>query len=642
MNNRPVLRNQNPNPNPRNNPNPIAGNTSQPSPWLGDLQPPTCKEASFVEYLRWMRSPTNANTKDGTKVELLQEAVKGDYSVRLTKLCDRIPQLVGDNGVVLRMTCPWRIRVGGHKGPESMLLPAFDSAGMPFIPATTLRGIARTYAINWFMNKQKISRKDAEDLVATYFGDLDAERGDRMAKAIFFDAYPLPLDSDTGGLAVDIVNNIWQWEGQNVAYKPVPNAFLSLSEPTFVIGLRPITRSTREADKETDTQKEQEKFEQIVNWLRQGLISFGAGAQIGSGYGLLHEENRSLDKTLPREFFRLKFELTGQLIHGNQQVRWEMHRDRQVWQAKGNAQSEVRPIAFKSTLRYWFRAFALGVLPADIVHEIEGQIFGGIDLSGSKSQRLGWLQCRILEGETVQDVPNQKDGDVGCQTGTLILSRSPQSASSTNHEQEKQRIKMMMALAWLAFHLGGVGQGARRPCYSRSTRPYAPWWRGTQLLTERDNERWKIPTNLKKVSTIFRTCLQEFYTGLELWSNRSINPSEPLTVETQNNQGWVEAIDGVAAIAICRGHSKYGKPHALAVLHDRSLNPNGYNSNLCGTGSLPSPVWIATPWQNSDIQVVTVFSSQENPRQKFLELLDQQTGENCLEFIWDGGLSPTS
>ena len=38
---------------------------------------------------------------------------------------------------------------------------------------------------------------------------------------------------------------------------------------------------------------------------------------------------------------------------------------------------EVRPVAFKSMLRYWFRSFALGVLEPGQVQEWENQIFGG-------------------------------------------------------------------------------------------------------------------------------------------------------------------------------------------------------------------------------------------------------------------------
>ncbi|MEH2329370.1 hypothetical protein [Nostoc sp.] len=49
---------------------------SQPSPWLNSENPPQPHpEASFVEYLRWMRSlDPESRYKDLTKVQLLQIA----------------------------------------------------------------------------------------------------------------------------------------------------------------------------------------------------------------------------------------------------------------------------------------------------------------------------------------------------------------------------------------------------------------------------------------------------------------------------------------------------------------------------------------------------------------------------------------
>ena len=277
MTNKPILKNSNPNPSPRNNPNPIDGNNSKPSPWLGDLQPPTCKEATFVEYLRWMRSPL-AEGKDSTKVELLQKAVTGNYPERLKMLNKRTRDLAQSGGVILEMEAPWRIRVGGQKGPESMLLPTFDASGIPYLPSTTLRGIARTQAINEFMQQENLSWQQAEKRIAAFFGDLDAQQPqNRMGKVIFFDAYPTastkPQTNSNGGLAVDIVNNIWKWEGDRLNYNPSPNIFLSLLKPTFVIGLRPMVNCPDST------------FTQIKEWLIKGLESSGAGAQINSGYG---------------------------------------------------------------------------------------------------------------------------------------------------------------------------------------------------------------------------------------------------------------------------------------------------------------------------------------------------------------------
>ncbi len=131
----------------------------QPSPWLNPeipIQPDT--SASFVEYLRWMRSADDSY-KDPTKVEILQKAQdNSDYRKRLDQL-NRRTQLLAKGGVTFQVKSTWRIRVGGHRGPESILLPAFDALGIPYIPSTTLRGVARTAAIREIMARDKIQGK---------------------------------------------------------------------------------------------------------------------------------------------------------------------------------------------------------------------------------------------------------------------------------------------------------------------------------------------------------------------------------------------------------------------------------------------------------------------------------------------------
>ncbi|NJL02750.1 MAG: type III-B CRISPR module RAMP protein Cmr6, partial [Spirulinaceae cyanobacterium SM2_1_0] len=228
-----------------------GGSSDEPSPWLdAERSPIPHPNASFVEYLRWMREPTR-DYKDPTKVQILDWATtQADYSDRLQKLTDRTKKLAA---VHFQVKCPWRIRVGGTKGPESILLPAFDALGMPYIPSSTLRGVARSQAV-WKIlqnNEEWQSLKNAPDNdrnreqakklwqntqshpdIAKYFGHLEAEdKKDRAAKIVFLDAYPLP---GRHGLAMDIANNIWNWQGgadELPSYSPNPNPFLSLQEP---------------------------------------------------------------------------------------------------------------------------------------------------------------------------------------------------------------------------------------------------------------------------------------------------------------------------------------------------------------------------------------------------------------------------
>lgn len=113
--------------------------SNRPAPWLGhpsDPNPSPDPTASFIEYLRWMRAPATP-FKDGAKVDLVHQAeAKANYGARLQVLNARIKRIAGEENT-FQVTCPWRIRVGGAKGPESMLLPAFDHLGIPYIPSST-------------------------------------------------------------------------------------------------------------------------------------------------------------------------------------------------------------------------------------------------------------------------------------------------------------------------------------------------------------------------------------------------------------------------------------------------------------------------------------------------------------------------
>ena len=123
--------------------------------WLNhplNQNPQLDSSASFVEYLRWLRirreNPNNNSqiglVNNGEVLELLNEIEQNsNYSSRLRILTTRTRQLATES---FSVKAPWRIRVGGMRGPESMLLPAFDALGMPYIPSTTLKGVAREMA----------------------------------------------------------------------------------------------------------------------------------------------------------------------------------------------------------------------------------------------------------------------------------------------------------------------------------------------------------------------------------------------------------------------------------------------------------------------------------------------------------------
>lgn len=639
-----------------------GGNGDVPSPWLqhpSDPNPDPNLEASFVEYLRWMRVYNKDDPyRDATKVQILQMAEENaNYRNRLKTLTDRTRLIAGEDNT-FQAKCLWRIRVGGHRGPESILLPAFDALGMPYIPASTLRGVARTQAIRELMKKENISWKRAEEAISRqYFGYLDSKKSEeRSGKVIFLDAYPLPQKSGNGGgLAVDMANNIWSWDaaGRDLRYSPNPNPFLSLDEATFLVGIR----STANGDAET--------LEKVKGWLTQGLQS-GIGSQVNTGYGSLIRAGQTSARD---EFFSVDFALEGQLIHGRQKLK--NIRTPYIRSRKGDlrpdteAQPEVRAIAFKSMLRYWFRAFALGFIPIPYVRQLEANLFGSID---SQVKARGWVKFRAFE----HDYFKATDGEPAQQLGTVRLYPS-EGMPSDEHKALIQAL--LSSLTWMAFRIGGIGQGARRPCYSR---PNNPRWRGSAFIFNLDDPFWKNPETIQEFRVEFQKKLCVFHRVLvDLVSLGGLpcqvsEIGKPLTTLVVEPHFWMDAVDSTCQIFALNSSYEGQKPKALYLLHrrlhqleeeaerlkeesrrldDKSLFIKSKQilseaKSLCGgtqkdfvqirhqreeRQAIPSPVWIA---DLDKYQVVTVFGATQNPRQQYVGELQRRENHNGYAQIW--------
>jgi CRISPR-associated protein Cmr6 len=585
--------------------------SNRPAPWLGhplDPNPSPDPTASFIEYLRWMRAPATP-FKDGAKVDLVHQAeAKANYGARLQVLNARIKRIAGEKNT-FQVTCPWRIRVGGAKGPESMLLPAFDHLGIPYIPSSTLRGVARSQAIRELMQKHNLSWEEADKAVAPWLGHLEAEDKDSAGKVIFLDAYPVPTrpqrqgdpdNSRSGGLAVDIANNVWRWNGNSLEYKANPNVFFSLKQATFLIGIRKGPGCT------------DEMLAQVKEWLIRGLEQ-GVGSQVNTGYGRLIQTGKTLSQ-YKGEFLRLPFELEGQLIHGRQVVNWRPDKNRY----DNKSIAEVRPVAFKNMLRYWFRTFALGVLPVKQVQEWEGQLFGAI----TPQQKHGWIHVDLLNGKVSRPEPNQRGEAAGQQEGILVLSFSSECQNYASQAEQEAVKRLFTNLTWMMFHLGGVGQGARRPCYSRQDRDRPPWWRGSTLIPNLEDSFWNLPESVEEFQKLFQKRLRGFFEALQVLTGQAIDPRNPRSFGQVSREKWPEAVDAHCRIVVCSGPEEFNKPYALAVLHKvGKIAPGKYDKFLCGDTGTRSPVWIA---DLDDYQVVTVFGATANPRKTYLENLERR------------------
>lgn len=273
-------------------------------------------------------------------------------------------------------------------------------------------------------------------------------------------------------------------------------------------------------------------------------------------------------------------------------------------------------------MRYWFRVLGLGVLSPETVRTLEMKIFGGIE----PNPFTGLFRLEVT-GE-VEEEPARNSS--GLLSGELILRHNSQSPSLS--EEKRQALSSLLkTLTWLMFHLGGVGQGARRPCYQRNSNPY---WRGATLIPDPEgtDKFWNLPNPLLKFQELFQEHLRTFYQNLGVFAQLAIDFNQLQTVNAQRD--WAEAVDNNCQIFVCQGQARGNKCFALSVLH----SPNFKIPEVCGrvnpSPSIPSPVWIRqlNYVDGIDYQVVTVFGATSGNRQEFVQELNQRASV-CLQIF---------
>lgn len=151
--------------------------------------------------------------------------------------------------------------------------------GTPYLPGSSVKGILRNWAEQWWDVQDKDERVKEVDKI---FG---AETGNKAAgELIIFDALPVkPVQ-----LEIEVMtphySPYYQGEGKDKPpadwYNPVPIPYLTVArEQQFIFGLAP-------------RQGANINLELVFEWLDEALKTIGAGAKTASGYGcFMHDKS---------------------------------------------------------------------------------------------------------------------------------------------------------------------------------------------------------------------------------------------------------------------------------------------------------------------------------------------------------------
>lgn len=180
--------------------------------------------------------------------------------------------------VHFKATTDWRMVVG--LGGETVLetdLTLHHLYGIPYIPASALKGLTRSYATGEVdgYKSEKIGReyKDQENILRI-FGSQE-----QAGTVIFFDAFPLNGEVK---FALDIMNphypNYYRDRSTPPTndQKPSPITFLTVAATTFAFALAP-RRSSSKLDRDD--------VNLVSTWLQAALANYGVGGKTSAGYG---------------------------------------------------------------------------------------------------------------------------------------------------------------------------------------------------------------------------------------------------------------------------------------------------------------------------------------------------------------------
>ena len=473
----------------------------------------------------------------------------------------------------LEVKFSWRLRVGGMRGFQELLLPVFHPVyGIPYVPAASLKGATRAWARQHGASKDEINK---------LLGELDKGVGCVQ----ILDAFP-----KAPCLSVDMANPQWRWENNQVKYKPEPHALLSMKEPELVIGLVRTHQGKR--------QQQDNDLQTVKTWLENALAA-GIGSRVSAGYG------RTQPQAILEHSSSNNFKMWTQGMYGANPPTKENN-------YQGIA--EFRTSGVRGVLRYWFRAVALGLYDVETCQELETKLFGGLSKEGC---------IRLGINLTKQEVLTNTSPDF--YEGSILL-----------ESQYLSRLLLVKNVLKLFSNIAGLGRGSRRPLHLNNNRMRGCHWELNNLKLAFDKNEWQqfleslissfkevhqptVPANMNPGND--RNRYQDVLNSdTKIFLVPSPQQKHPNSVNNWQIEGSEKPVLGEALNLLYSSPNFKGEKEVKQK--DGSKIKIG-NPLVGGKLEIPSFVIIKSifPASGHPYQVVTIFGSNHPERQKFVQAL---------------------
>lgn len=189
--------------------------------------------------------------------------------------------IISNSDNPLRLSPTWHFNIGlGHPSVYETSMTLHHIYGIPYIPASAIKGVVRSHIITECFGNDEKAEKAAlkNDEFVLFFGNLK-----QQGKIIFFDAFP----ESEPKIKPDVMNVHYQdyYNGSKPPadyLSPNPIFFLTVTKCkfSFFIGTKPKNQEVMNIEIGDKT---------IFQWLKDALTNHGIGAKTAVGYGYMKE-----------------------------------------------------------------------------------------------------------------------------------------------------------------------------------------------------------------------------------------------------------------------------------------------------------------------------------------------------------------
>ena len=217
----------------------------------------------------------------------IEKSAWTEINPKITNYYENIKALFGENTYQEELETSYRLVIGGEATVYETSMRLHHIYGIPYIPASGIKGVVRSYIILEKFSKELEKYKDNynkfEDEVlfqCDWFVDIFGSQ-ESEGKVIFVDAFP----TNKPTIKVDIMNPHYgdyysKGKAPTDTMKLNPINFLTVENTTFEFFI--ASKESLEAFKI--------KEKTLIEWFQEALQNHGIGAKTAVGYGYFEEQ----------------------------------------------------------------------------------------------------------------------------------------------------------------------------------------------------------------------------------------------------------------------------------------------------------------------------------------------------------------